>query len=133
MTAAQVKALLGATASGIETDPEPVYKSCSWSAEPAGATGINKLELGLIRIGNGQVGFASTLVGLTATVFPGLGDAATYSTGRSASGFQRFVVTNKGTVSLSIGVIYGGTSSPPSAVRNELTAAARHIFAELHA
>jgi len=134
MTGAQVKALLGAPATGIEKDPAPVYKSCTWAATPAGATSPNKLALGLIRIGNGEVGFASRVVGLTPTVFRGLGDAATYSTGKTASGLQdRLLVTNKGTVSLSVSVEYGATSSPPSAVRDDLTAAARSIFAELHA
>src|SRR5580700_10373831 len=121
VTAAQVKSLLGAAASAAEKDPEPGYKSCSWSTKAAGTPGANKLDLGLIRIGNGQVGFASTLVGLTATVFPGLGDAATYSSGKDASGFERLLVTNKGTVSVSIGAVYGGTSNPPSTVRSDLT------------
>jgi hypothetical protein len=134
LTAAQVKTLLGAAATGIEKDAEPVSASCSWTATPAGATSANRLDLGLIRIGNGQVGFATTLVGLTASVFSGLGDAATYSTGKNPAGTpERLVVTNKGTVSLSIGVAYAGTPNPPSAVRDDLTAAARRIFAEVHA
>jgi hypothetical protein len=133
VTAAQVKLLLGAAVSGTEKDPEPVYKSCSWSTKPVGVPGANKLNLGLIRIGNGQVGFASTLVGLTATVFQGLGDVATYSSGTDPSGFERLLVTNKGTVSVSISVVYGGTSSPPSTIRSDLTAVARSIFAEVHA
>lgn len=133
-TSAQVKTLLGAAATGIEKDASRVSKSCSWTSGPAGATSANRLDLGLIRIGNGQVGFATTLVGLTATVFPGLGDAATYSTGKNAEGAQvRLLVTNKGTVSVSIGVADAGTSNPPSAARGDLTAVARRIFAELHA
>ena len=134
VTPAQVKTFLRATATGVEKDFGPVYKSCSWAATPAGATSANKLDLGLIRIGNGQVGFSTEVEGLTATVFPGLGDAATYSSGKNTLGSQqRLLVTKKGTVSVSISAGYGGTSNAPPAVEHDMTVVARAIFATLHA
>ncbi len=145
MTSAQVKTLLGAPASGLEKDPQaPVYKTCNWATTPPGtgsatttpaeAASAATMDLGLIRIGNGEVGFGSTLVGLSATVLSGLGDVATYSAGKSATGTQeRLLVTKKGTVSLSISVVYGASVSPPSSIQQHLTAAARAIFADLHA
>ncbi len=135
MTSAQVKTLLGAPASGLESDPQaPVYKTCNWATTPAGAASATKMDLGLIRIGNGEVGFGSTLVGLSATVLSGLGDQATYSAGKSSTGTEeRLLVTKKGTISLSLSIVYGTTVSPPSSIQQDLTAAARAIFADLHA
>jgi len=133
--AAQVKALLGVAATGIEKDPQlPVYKTCNWATTPAGAASATTMNLGLIRIGNGEVGFGSTLVGLSETVLSGLGDAATYSAGTSSTGTkERLLVAKKGTVSLSISVVYGATVSPPSKIQQDLTAVARAVFADLHA
>lgn len=134
VTPAQVKTLLRVAATGVEKDFSPGYKSCSWTATPAGATIANTLVLGAIRIGNGQVGFATTAVGLTATVFPGLGDAATYSTGKNTLGSQqRLLVTKKGTVGVSISVGYGGTSNAPPAIQHDMTVVARAAFTTLHA
>lgn len=135
VTATQVKTLLGAAAIGVESGTQtPVYKTCNWATTPAGAVSANKLYLGVIRIGNGEVGFGSAVEGLSETVLRGVGDAATYSAGRSSTGTkERLLVTKKGTVSVSISALYGTTVSPPSSVQQDLTAVARAIFADLHA
>jgi hypothetical protein len=148
VTSAQATTLLGSPATGVESDPQaPVYKTCNWETTPAAAARATKvppfkpgtagvvLVLGLIRIGNGEVGFAgSSIVGLGATVVAGLGNAATYSSGTSPSGIhERLLVTKKGTVSMSLSLLYGKTVTPPSSIQHDLTAVARAVFAELHA
>ena len=87
-----------------------------------------------IRIGNGQAGFGTTLSGFKATVLAGVGDTATYSTGKSSAGLEeRLLVTHKGTVSLSISALYAGTLEPPASVQTQLTSIAKTIFTKLHA
>jgi hypothetical protein len=131
---ADVTALLGGAAKGTESDPQPVYKNCEWDTAAATGTGPSKLYLGIIRIGNGQAGFGNTIVGFTATVLSGVGDAATYSTGKSQTGLEeRLLVTNKGSVSLSVSALYAGTTTPPATVQDQLTAIAKSIFVKLHA
>ena len=135
VTPAKVNALLGSAAKGTESDPQPVYKNCEWdtAAIPAGSV-PSKLYLGLIRIGNGQAGFGATLVGFQAQVLKGVGDTATYSTGKTSTGLeQRLLVTDKGSVSMSISSIYGGTAQPPASVQSQLTSIAKTIFTKLHA
>ena len=135
VTPAKVNALLGSAAKGTESDPQPVYKNCEWdtAANPTGSV-PSKLNLGLIRIGNGQAGFGTTFVGFTATVLAGVGDNATYSTGKNSAGSEeRLLVTNKGSVSVSIAVVYGGTATPPSSVQTQLVSLAKTVFTKLHA
>jgi hypothetical protein len=132
---AQVKKLLGATAVSAETDQGPGDKSCTWTAAPPAAGGsASQLSLGLIRIGNGQVGYGTQVVGLTPSVVQGVGDTATYSAGQNTKKLEdRLLVANKGTVSMSINAIYGSSSNPPASVKADMLATAKGVFVKVHA
>jgi len=132
---ATVTALLGVAAKGTESDPQPVNRNCEWDTTPATAGAQpSKLIVGLIRIGNGYVGYGPTLVGFTAQVLTGVGDTATYSSGKTSTGSEeRLVVTNKGTVSLSVAAVYASPSVPPDSVQDQLTSLAEKIFTKVHA
>ena len=135
VTPARITALLGSAATGTEQDAQPTAKTCEWDTTPAAAgTAPNKLLLGLIRIGNGQAGFGTTVGGFTSQVLPGVGDTATYFVGKGSSGSEeRLLVTNKGTVSMSLTAVYGGSTQPPGSVQDQETAIAKTIFTRLHA
>ena len=127
-SAKEVKDLLGTSAVGKPTDYAEYYKTCAWTG-----TGSDSMSVKVIRLGNGQMGFGTTIVGLTQSVITGLGDKATYSTGRTSSGLNESqLVTNKTFVSLSLDV---RTQAAPDAqtVKDRLTKLARDIFTELNA
>jgi hypothetical protein len=132
---AQIKKLLGATGVPVEANQGVGNKSCVWTAAPPAAGGsASKVYLGLIRIGNGQAGFGTTVSELTPTVVQGVGDTATYSSGRNTKGLEdRLLVTKKGTVSMSINVIYGSGSKPPASVKADILATAKRTFVKVHA
>jgi hypothetical protein len=139
VTRAQVEQLLGAPAAGVESDTDSATKNCEWSAHPAvgGSAptgGGNTLVLGLIRIANANVGYGSTVVGLTPTILQGVGDKATYSSGVNSSGTNEAVlVADKGTVSMSITAGYGVGVSLPLSIQRQFTALAKTVFEKLHA
>ena len=71
---------------------------------------------------------------MTPTVVQGVGDTATYSSGRTSKGFEdRLLVANKGTVSMSINVVYGSSSKPPASVKADMLATAKAAFVKVHA
>jgi hypothetical protein len=134
VTPAQIKKILGVAAVPAETDQGAGSKGCTWTAAPGAGGSAPKFYFGLIRIGNGQAGFGTTVADLTPTVVPGLGDAATYSSGVTTRGEQdRVLVTKKGTVSMSINVVYGSGSKPPASVQDDLVATAKGVFVKLKA
>ena len=127
VTPVQVQALLGTPTTGQETDYEPLYyKTCGWT--PA-AVGGGALALGIIRIGNGRVGFQGTVSGYTSTPIAHLGDTAVYSTGRASSGLsQAILVGSNGTVSFSVSIKLPGDAAFSEATKLGLTAIARGSF-----
>ena len=135
ITPARIKKMLGTAAVPAEIDQGPGYKSCTWTGtQPAASGSASKVYFGLIRIGNGQTGFGTTIVDLTPTVVRGVGDTATYSSGRTSKGFEdRLLVAKKGTVSMSINVVYGSTSKPSASVKAAMLAAAKAAFVKVHA
>jgi hypothetical protein len=135
ITPARIKKLLGTAAVPAEADQGAGYRSCTWTGKPPAAGGsASKVYFGLIRMGNGQTGFGTTIVDLTPTVVQGVGDSATYSSGRTSRGVEdRLLVAKKGTVSLSINVVYGSRAKPPAAVKADMLATAKAAFVKVHA
>ena len=124
----QVKDLLGVAAVGRPTVSASYYETCDWTGQ-----GSDTFDVGIIRLGKGQQGFGSSVAGLNPTVVTGLGDKATFSSGRSSKGLNfGLLVANKGTVSLSLTV---GTQAARDAVSDQkkLTDLAQGIFTALGA
>jgi hypothetical protein len=127
-TSKEVAEQLGTTVSGKETDYADYYKTCAWAG-----SGSDSMSIKIIRLGNGQMGFGPNIVGLTASVLTGLGDKATYSSGRNSSGLnESLLVANKGFVSLSIDVNTQALGKP-QVIEDRLTNLARGIFTQLSA
>lgn len=132
-TAEQVKALLGAPATGQEIPGRPAgrptYKACTWTG-PGGQA----LSASVIRLGKGQLGFTYARVeGLTATAVTGLGTRAVYLSGVASGANNAVLAADQGTVSVSLAVNWKGTLANSDALKENLTTLIRSAFTQLGA
>ena len=108
LTADQVKQLLGAAPAGVENDPGPGYETCQWSTTTSG--NVSQLRLGVvIKASPTDNGFEPVPAADSPRPLTGVGDDATYAENGTDAGFgTKLLVANKGVISVSLGVQYGG-------------------------
>ncbi len=130
-TADQVKQLIGAAGTPTETDYAANYEVCQWLTTGTGNT--NALRLGVtIKLSPGDNGFGPVPAADSPQPVSGVGDNATYGANGDDTGFgTKLMVANKGPVSVSLGVQYGGSLRAPGSTQANLAAVIDAIFGEL--
>jgi hypothetical protein len=125
----QVKAVIGKSVAGAEADQRPTYKTCSWTS------GGTTLTVSTIRKTATQAGFfGSSVLGLTQKTITGVGQEATYSTGKSSRGLnENLLVSDSGTISLAVDVQSSGSLGSADSMEKSTGAIAQSVFTQLGA
>ncbi len=131
VTADQVKQLIGGAGSSSETDYSANYETCQWLT--TGTGNANALRLGVtIKLSPSDNGFAPVPVADSPEPMSGVGENATYGANGDDQGFgTKLLVANKGPVSISLGVQYGGSQRAPDSTQANLATVVNAIFTEL--
>jgi hypothetical protein len=131
LTPEQATLLAGGAGTPTETDYAPNYEVCQWLTSGTGNT--NALRLGVtIKLSPTDKGFAPVPAAASPRALSGVGDSATYSENGDDKGFgSKLLVADKGPVSISLEVDYGGSLRAPGSTEANFAAAVNAVFSEL--
>ncbi len=131
VTPDSVSRLLGVAPQGIEADADANHRTCQWTATGSGNS--SQLRLGVvIRLTPADHGFEPVPPSLAPVPIGSLGDNATYgSSGGDTSIGSKLLIANKGPVSVSLGVQYGGSLRAPDSTQATMIAAVQAVFTAL--
>jgi hypothetical protein len=120
---------------GSEHDYESTYKTCTWNTDQSTGGNPNSVRLAVVvKKTSGDKGFSPSAQVGAPTPVSGVGDNATFAAQGGGTGQtgETQLIANKGMVSVSLDVSYGGTVAHPNSNGAAMGEVVRDVFRQLN-